>query len=329
VEIKIYYEHIAEFNKLKEANQKIKVFFEEEDVERVTTTRIWLWNNGRRPVKKEDIPDDEKLHLDFEDVKESGSNPIKILDHDIIKCSRDSMNFRTVIKPPNKVGLEFDNMDGKEGAAIEIQHTGSDKSLLDFKGIILGPKTKPKIKGDVYYSKFRRKTKFRSFIEKNADKLSIPILLTIIFSFIFIYDNYLDRKISLFGSGTQENGYYNSSTDLFDAMYELSMQRLNVNREVLSLVLFKDSIKNSDTSLVLADSLDALRSTSKMLNDSANVIDSLIDDVKIRHDIKKSTLTINWAFNWPIFASITLMTIFVFLLFYLKYPRYPKELHIY
>jgi len=117
-----------------EEDSKIKIMYGREEVSRVFTTYVWIWNNGKKPINKADIPEQSKLKITLHDEK---FNP-KILDYKVAKVSRSEINFFASNGEENTLVLNFDFLDHYDGAVLEIQHTGSSETELDSDGIILG-----------------------------------------------------------------------------------------------------------------------------------------------------------------------------------------------
>ena len=61
IELHIIYIHRKEISKISGINRKIKVLYGESEVDRVTTTTIAIWNKGRKPLKREDVPQNDPL----------------------------------------------------------------------------------------------------------------------------------------------------------------------------------------------------------------------------------------------------------------------------
>lgn len=152
IQLRILFTNIREIGKLSDSNRKIKVYYENQEVVQVTTSKAWFWNRGKRPLKREDIPENDPLRIL---IKGRNDREITILDFKVLKTSNDSSNFelqRTT--QPNVLDLNFDYIDSQGGAFFEIQHSGNENVTLDIAGVILGPKGKTKAKkfSSYYYT---------------------------------------------------------------------------------------------------------------------------------------------------------------------------------
>jgi hypothetical protein len=130
-----YFKNIKNIYKLSdEKDSKIKISYNQEEVNRVFTTYVWIWNNGKKPINKADIPCDSKVKINFSDEKFFP----KILDFDVIKESRSEINFSVSQDSETSLIISFDFLDKYDGAVLEIQHTGSEFTELQSSGVILG-----------------------------------------------------------------------------------------------------------------------------------------------------------------------------------------------
>jgi len=128
----------------KDAPDGISVSYKGQAVKRISSTLVWFWNAGRRPLKREDLPATQPLEIQLEDGDESR----EILDVVVRRVSRQAIGFAASKCGPSGVTVTFDFMDQNDGAAIEILHTGSVHTEAGFSGIILGaPKGLKRIRG--------------------------------------------------------------------------------------------------------------------------------------------------------------------------------------
>jgi hypothetical protein len=66
-EPKCYYKTKRNISKLSGGkNSKIKIYYGNNEVSRIFTTYIWIWNNGRKPISKSDIPEHSTMKLYFQ-----------------------------------------------------------------------------------------------------------------------------------------------------------------------------------------------------------------------------------------------------------------------
>jgi hypothetical protein len=214
-----FYLTFQDIKKLNEENSKIKVVYDNEEVEQVFTTYLWIWNQGRRPIKSTDIPDQQPISIKLLDSNKNA----KILDWQLLKVSRDEINFGFVGGDKGSLGLGFDFLDYKDGAAIEIQHTGNAESKFSVDGVILGcPEGIGRIKARVefnflgiyihasnYESGNRRFTKPKSFEKYLLLIFTIPTFLLAIVIFI--------------GQWVHNSTALNFITNIFGSLFVLSI----------------------------------------------------------------------------------------------------------
>jgi len=155
----------------KDTPADIQIMYKGQKVMRVSSTLIWFWNAGKRPINKEDIPAGQPLLVNLSEPERN----IEILDVAIRKTSREAINFRVTKCDTSTVELNFDFLDHNDGAAIEIQHTGTLEATVTISGIILGASKgiemmskrsslSDLVPGRHYYSQARRPSKiFRLF----------------------------------------------------------------------------------------------------------------------------------------------------------------------
>jgi hypothetical protein len=146
VEPRVFYENIVNvlvrFNK----SNDIKVWYRQQPITQLTTTRIWFWNSGRLPIKSADIPSVRPFEIDFARLSELESKDPIFFDAKVVKVS-DSACGCTVVKSSNqtKFQLKFDYLDTKQGAVIDIVHNGGSNTKINVMGTILVPKKKTRI----------------------------------------------------------------------------------------------------------------------------------------------------------------------------------------
>lgn len=117
-----------------DADEHIQITYKTQRVTRVSSTLIWFWNAGKRPIRREDVPTGQSLLVRLSEP----DTDIEILDVAIRKASRDAINFAAAKYDSSNVKLDFDFLDFNDGAAIEIQHTGSRSTNVTVSGVILG-----------------------------------------------------------------------------------------------------------------------------------------------------------------------------------------------
>ncbi|MBN2186553.1 MAG: hypothetical protein JW732_03780 [Dehalococcoidia bacterium] len=110
----------------------IQIHFKQEKVARVSITRIGLANVGKEPIDQTDIKNtDHKLKVTF-------GNGVRILQEPrILKKSRKDIDFQ-VAGGDKELTLSFYLLDYRDGAVVEVVHTGNKNTKVDIGGAIIG-----------------------------------------------------------------------------------------------------------------------------------------------------------------------------------------------
>lgn len=118
----------------KETLGDIEIKYRGKSVNRVTSTYVWFWNKGRRPIRRNDIPDSKPILVELRD----SHRELEVLSAEIYSTTRQAIAFETTQRGERAVELRFDFLDQSDGAAIEIRHTGTEETSVDISGIVLG-----------------------------------------------------------------------------------------------------------------------------------------------------------------------------------------------
>ena len=111
--------------------RKIEVRYKGEDVPVVTRTVVTFWNDGREPIRREDIVDRHPLIVQLPPDRE-------ILDARVVAQTRPEIDFSYVEDPFGpSIQLGFSHLNHRDGAAVEILHTG-DPFAVEVEGAIVG-----------------------------------------------------------------------------------------------------------------------------------------------------------------------------------------------
>ncbi len=108
----------------------IEVTFRGEKVPVVSRTLVAVWNDGRETIRRTDVPEGAPLTISID-----GAN--RILEARVAATTRPEIGFRTHLDPPDVV-LCFDHLDHKDGATIEILHTGPNPYNASLTGDVIG-----------------------------------------------------------------------------------------------------------------------------------------------------------------------------------------------
>lgn len=107
----------------------VQVVYKGDVVPRLSSRRIIIWNDGRSPIRGNDISSSDPLRFAFEEGA-------VILDADIVKRTRDANDLR-IEKNDNELCIAFDFLNPGDGAVIEILHTGA-RTYAEALGTIVG-----------------------------------------------------------------------------------------------------------------------------------------------------------------------------------------------
>lgn len=110
----------------------VTVTYKGNEVDRLTKTTLTIWNDGTETLDGSDVVDSDPLLISF---KEND----KILSYKILKKTKEANAF-SLIKCEaftNKLRLEFEYLDPKDGVVIELLHD-SEERYPEFSGTIKG-----------------------------------------------------------------------------------------------------------------------------------------------------------------------------------------------
>ena len=111
-------------------SEEVKVYFRDHEVPRLTLTRIWFWNAGKRGVRGEDIVDSDPLRINF---------PGGVLKTTVLQQARNVSGLTVVPKEGTRpeVIVSFDFLDPGDGAVVEVLHSGA-KGGVQVDGTVRG-----------------------------------------------------------------------------------------------------------------------------------------------------------------------------------------------
>lgn len=104
-----------------ELPSEVKILFNNNEVPRLTSTKIWLWNCGKETLRGSQVVDDDPLRCVF--------NPDdKILSAHIAAATRKVNKFSIILHPDkrNEALLNFDFLDPNDGVRVELLHTSKN-----------------------------------------------------------------------------------------------------------------------------------------------------------------------------------------------------------
>lgn len=132
-EPRIYYQTFQEIESTQIKDKNIKLIFNQQEVKRICTTYLWLWNHGKQTIKKADIGA-SKLSILLTDE----NHPLTLLDYKLLYQTKTDCKYSEVSRTDTSINFEFDFLDKDDGIILEIQHTGSLKTQFKVEGTIQG-----------------------------------------------------------------------------------------------------------------------------------------------------------------------------------------------
>jgi hypothetical protein len=102
----------------------IKILFNNVAVPRVVVTQLAVWNTGNTVVKGKEIVESDPLTIRFEDGA-------MILDAQRVSATQEVNDFRIRVSEHDRsrAFLEFDYLNGRDGAKFQIIHTGGKAKM--------------------------------------------------------------------------------------------------------------------------------------------------------------------------------------------------------
>ncbi|WP_430233514.1 hypothetical protein [Paraburkholderia tropica] len=100
-----------------------------ESIERLTKSRIWLWNDGRKAIHKSDVIEENPLRVIFPGAR--------ILSLSVLDYSDGAIKFRSKDLGDGSWQIEFGHWEAKHGVVLEALHT-SNRFLPTLAGSVNG-----------------------------------------------------------------------------------------------------------------------------------------------------------------------------------------------
>ena len=162
--------------------ENLDVKFKNKSIDNLTSTQVAIFNLGRLAIKKEDIPNRDKLRIE-------AKKDVQILDYKI-KYVKNEINNFILSSSTNALIVEFDFFENKEGIVIQIYHNGKSSNDLELKGTIINSK---KIRdADYRMSSAKLGKMLLIFMDRTPRPL---IILMLPFVLIFIIINVFEHLI--------------------------------------------------------------------------------------------------------------------------------------
>jgi len=101
---------------------EVEVFYQGRKVERLTKSKVVFWNDGNEVLERSKFVLGDPVTVTF-------PQETNILSFHVVKTTREVTNFSVAKLPSanNALRIEFDYLDPKDGAVIEILHDGGTK----------------------------------------------------------------------------------------------------------------------------------------------------------------------------------------------------------
>ena len=155
----------------------IEIQYNEEFVSKLVRTYVFLWNNGNRAVRRDDLVNSDKLRVEFNGV-------VQIYSIKIVKNSDKSNGFQ--LKQSNDaIELDFDYLERRSGVKIEILHNQESPRIV-MKGKIIDIKEGIKNSKDLINTKINSFSDIVSFLTMYftafASGFGMLLLATLVYS---------------------------------------------------------------------------------------------------------------------------------------------------
>lgn len=103
----------------------LNVQYRNENISDLTISMYGIWNSGNETIRSDDMVSVDSLRITSSDEKTN------ILNASVIKVSDDSNLFEIEkVEDESVVKIHFDYAEPKQGAVIQVMHTGDEKNLI-------------------------------------------------------------------------------------------------------------------------------------------------------------------------------------------------------
>ena len=117
-----------------DAPSELELLYHGKRIPTLTSTYVWFWNEGRRPIRRDDIAPRQPIRIQLG----QGELAPEILEVVVRQTTRESIAFKAVAVARDTVELSFDFLDYRDGALVEILHNLGSLTKADVSGVILG-----------------------------------------------------------------------------------------------------------------------------------------------------------------------------------------------
>lgn len=101
---------------------QVTVLFSDQPVDMLTRTLVVLWNSGAKTIRGEDVVDDDRLRIAFDEGA-------RILKASVTDMTRQANKFRIdkSTTSPHEALCSFDYLDSGDGVVVELLHTSAHR----------------------------------------------------------------------------------------------------------------------------------------------------------------------------------------------------------
>jgi hypothetical protein len=116
------------------SDHRISVLYRDKPVPRVTQSLVWIWREGRGTIRAGDIVPADPITLYV-------PNGDHVLDADVLAQSKDTNGVSVKVGTDDvdgRIGINFEYLDPRQGALIEVLHTAESPTEISVSGTIIG-----------------------------------------------------------------------------------------------------------------------------------------------------------------------------------------------
>lgn len=158
--------------------EKLSITYDGQQIEDLCVSKFTVWNSGNRTLNRTDMVESKELTI-------SVANECRVLDVELIACSDETNGFSVRIENEHTVKVLFEYADKKEGAVIQIIHTGNDEDIqIDCK--IKGGNPIKNIVNDPALKIIRKVLRKKFFVKVSIIFIGIMIVLFFCMSILFV-----------------------------------------------------------------------------------------------------------------------------------------------
>ena len=149
--------------------EKLSVTYAGQQIDDLCVSKFTIWNSGNKTLNRDDMVTSKELTI-------AATDESRILDAELIACSEETNKFSVQIIDKHTAKVLFDYVDKREGAVVQILHTGTNDTL----------KIDCKIKGGLPIKNFVNETVPRIVSEASIKTMSSKKLAIVSFVMMLI-----------------------------------------------------------------------------------------------------------------------------------------------